>query len=250
MNNSDILLEIARLSNVKPETVADEIRINKSINRLKLNLELKSKVVNLNKVRNLLIKDDRLNELLMSEDAYDSLYNIEIYNLHDIYRRQIIDELNLFEIKERFDYDYGHYYEIESEGGFTVKYRKIDYNEPEKYSRGVQDIIEVVIKNKITTPMIEIFDLYVYPEHRGIGLGKELIFEICNKHFEDGIYIQAGVHKKEYEEDADVDEVLRELDIFYSCLGFVDVNDKFGQYEKFKSYLFNNNFLIELEKFK
>lgn len=95
----------------------------------------------------------------------------------------------------------------------------------------------------IETDILCIDYFEVQKEHRNKGYGKEFLKNFCKKNKENYIlFLMAGFPITEEEQEPSKEELslkLSKLEKFYTSIGFLNVNEKIGQYEQKISFLYN-----------
>lgn len=93
---------------------------------------------------------------------------------------------------------------------------------------------------------IEILDMYIIKKKRDQGIGSQLIKEIIHQYKNKNpiVFVGAGASKKIYNEPITepriINAILDTLSHFFKRNNFIDVTEKFGQYEYKTGYVYNN----------
>ena len=110
------------------------------------------------------------------------------------------------------------------------------------YSMMVNDFIGIFPYIKV----VEIYDIYVDPRLRNKGIGSSFIQEICRLNQDSVILLASGATSMEYPEepsDEEIKKIIEDLEPFYLKNGFVNVNDKIGNYQMKRAYMYSGNTL-------
>jgi len=103
----------------------------------------------------------------------------------------------------------------------------------------VQDMLDLIEPNM---SVVEINYIFVSPDLRRLGIAGNLIKKLQHRFAEDLIVVAAGAIKEEYSEEPvaeQYEDLLSNLDKFYTSLGFVSINTFVG-YEDKIAYVWDN----------
>jgi GNAT superfamily N-acetyltransferase len=123
--------------------------------------------------------------------------------------------------------------------GITIKYLfKNSKSEPKLINFAIFDILQY----SPDAIILEIVDLYVEPELRGKGFGREGLKDFCELYPSHIILLNVGLLKREYPNlERDKHNILAGLNTFCNKVGFVCANAYIGNYENHRTYIYAND---------
>lgn len=118
-------------------------------------------------------------------------------------------------------------------------------------SFALSDMMGLCASNKITVPIIEIYQIFTEKNMRENGIASDLIKTVVAQNPNAIIFAVAGASKLEYPDEPAEDEfytILENLKPFYEKTGFIDINRVIGGYERKCTYLYVGNDNIGVAK--
>lgn len=124
-----------------------------------------------------------------------------------------------------------------------------DIKTREEFPVMIQDTMSFLEKFGMNNDILEIESVYVSKYRRRQGSGKDMIYDIIREYPDNIIICQAAPIADEYPEalsDRPLELLLSRLRVFYTSIGFKDINEYIGGYAEGCTYIFMNEPGIKL----